>query len=719
MPSTLLLAALKVLILAGGGSAEDNHHSHKAHVDALLALLADRGVPAADVALFWADGADPAPDRAVLPDDPLTDLWRVEGTRLDSDLSPEPLLENTTFEAGRFADPVRPAKRASLQAWLTEVGPTLGPDDTLLVAVTDHGEPDPTGGNETSISLWGEQWTVSEMAADLAPVPQSARVVLWMSQCFSGGFADLHRTRPNLCGAFAAHPDRPAFGCYPELAARSDVGHFRRMVDALDRHGTLAAAHDEVLLTDDTPDTPHLTSDVMLFEALDGLAAARGAEVSRLLDARLPTAVDAGGWRLLARLSARYGLGAPRSYGDALALIDRLDRARYALGVWGEAWRAADLNARRRLAEPLLRVLRPARDRGERRKQQARAIAAMGELIAAEPEVQVRIARVRAPVDRAAALLTRIDVQEAAAIRAAYLFTRLVGPGPLSAGERERYADLRACESAPLWPPAAEPSPVLAPAQLPPASRIEGEVEALRPGWLGVTYRDAPRHRGAVVDRFEPGSPALASSLAVGDRILEVDGWTLRRPGGFREAALLAIPGARAALRVRRAKRRRKGTEEIPLTVAPMPLPPRPPVVGQPVPVMRLEPLDDGPLPAVGEGRPALLFFWEPACKPCAEALPALAVWSEAYDTPVVAITDAPAASVRRFVRRQGSRFGFPVALDPAGEAARLLAVERRPVFALVGPGGVLLDEGEGYVDRIPLREPAPAAPPPDGAPSD
>ncbi len=724
MPSTMLLAALKVLILAGGGAAEDNHHSHKVHVDALLDLLEQRGVPPDDVAVFWADGVDPAPDRAVLRDDPLAESWRIAGTRLESELSPAPTLENTVFEGGGFAGPVQPASRLALQGWLARQGPQLTADDTLLIAVTDHGEPDPTGGTNTSISLWGEHWTVGQMAADLAPVPQTTRVVLWMSQCFSGGFAELHHNRPNLCGAFSAHPDRPAYGCYPELAERTDVGHFQRMVAALERHGSLATAHDEVLLTDDTPDTPHLTSDVMLFEALDEQALARGRDVARALDGGLPRDAADPLWARLSRLAARYGLGAVRTYGGVLKLIDDLDRARYALGVWRGAWSEADGFARTRIAEPLLRVLRPARDGAERRRQQARAIAAMGELIAADSGLAERVRRLRSKVEQADALAARIDLQEAAAIRAAYLLVRLVGPGGLSAAQQARYAALQRCESTPLWPPAPTPSPVLAPAHLPPVSRVAGEVEALRPGWLGLTYRDAPRHRGVLVERFEPGSPALAGSLAAGDRIVAVNDAPIRRDGAFREAALLARPGERVALTVRRrGARGRKGTEEVPLVVAPMPLPVRPPGIGQPVPALGLTPLDA--LPGIGQGRRTLLFFWEPACKPCIEALPALAVWADAFDADVIAITDAPPATVRRFVRRRG--LAFPVAFDETGEARRLFAVERRPVFALIGPDGALLAEGEGYTDRIPLPEPAvealapPTAPPslPPHAPPD
>ncbi|MCA9542089.1 MAG: hypothetical protein KC620_24500, partial [Myxococcales bacterium] len=179
----LAYAVLKVLLLAGGSAPEENFDSHRVHVDALIEALAARGVPAEDVAIFWADGDDPKPDRAVVETTPPEEEWLIEGTRLDTDLALAPELRDTRFGERT----VRPATRAALTAWLAEVGPTLTPADTLLIAVTDHGEPDPKGGDDTRISLWGESWSVSDLVADLAPVPETTRVVLWMSQCHSGG----------------------------------------------------------------------------------------------------------------------------------------------------------------------------------------------------------------------------------------------------------------------------------------------------------------------------------------------------------------------------------------------------------------------------------------------------------------------------------------------------------------------------------------------------
>ena len=344
----LTLLALKVLILAGGIDAEQNHNSHKAHVDRMLALLDARGVPAADVAVFWGDGADPAPDRAV-GNGPWPDgWWLVAGTPIGDEIEPEDAALNTTFDR-----PVQPANRETLQAWLAQTGPTLTADDTLLIAVTDHGSPDPEGGTNTGINLWGEDtWTTQELLADLGPVPAQARVVLWMSQCYSGGFADLYRQRPNLCGSFSANPDRVAYGCYSDLARRDDIGHFHRLLTAFERTSDLASANDEIMLTDDTPDTPHLTSDALLFDALNAKAEQSGTPVDLIIDARIHDApADDPTRAMIAYISTLYGLGVLDGYGAAIARVDEMRAAQFHVDAWRDRWRRADKAHRARFAE--------------------------------------------------------------------------------------------------------------------------------------------------------------------------------------------------------------------------------------------------------------------------------------------------------------------------------------------------------------------------------
>ena len=76
----------------------------------------------------------------------------------------------------------------------------LGQDDTLLLYVTDHGTKAKDDGTNTAITLWGpdESLRVTELRELLALLPPHLRVVMLMSQCYSGGFAHLVSTA--TCG---------------------------------------------------------------------------------------------------------------------------------------------------------------------------------------------------------------------------------------------------------------------------------------------------------------------------------------------------------------------------------------------------------------------------------------------------------------------------------------------------------------------------------------
>ena len=693
----LSLFALKVLILAGGLDAEQNHHSHLVHVQALQALLAARGVPAADVAVFWADGAHPAPDRSVVrATAPEADGWLLDGLDLARDLEVPPELENTVLPGAR------PASRAALKAWLAEVGPGLGAEDTLLIAVTDHGSPDPAGGTLSHIELWGgETWNPKELLEDLAPVPEPARVVLWMSQCFSGGFADLFRQRPNLCGTFSASADRVAYGCYPDLAERSDVGHFQRLVRALERTGSLAAATDEIALTDDTPDVPHLTSDALLFAALTREAERGNSPIPTFIDTRLTAMPEVE--RLAARIALRYGLGHLRDYSALADVLDAIGAARYAADSWGEAWRRAYDNARAVLLEPALRAAGEPGSAAVQRKARARALVAARKLLSQAPaEQRETLLALRDKAGAADTLVARLDLQEAAALRIGWLLGRRAGGAVLESQERRQWAALQACETTPLF--AVDPPPDEVPTQvyesLPPAVAAGAEAERLRPGHLGLAFRDRPGYVGVEVERIQPGSVLLAVDLRAGDLLQAVNGRPILRRGGLREAVMLTEPG-----RPLRLTGRRGAADLIRALVAPpMPLPAPTPLIGEVVGDLRLKALD-GPLPALGEGHPVVLFFWATWCKPCKAALPLLKTWATTHNVPVLAITDEDPAVVQKFLSHFG-RFPFPIGLDVEDEARRLFGADAVPVFVLVDRERRLLQVSVGFEGQVPLEPP-------------
>ncbi len=698
----MLLAALHVVVLAGGGDAADNHHSHLVHVRGLAQVAAEVGVPQERVTVFWADGEDEGPDRAVVREPPVAGGWLLQSTPLDRLTRPGPELVDT-----RFPYPVQPASREALSGWLERTGPTLQAGDTLLLAVTDHGEPDPDGGTNTRVTLWGESWSVAQLQEDLAPVPESVRVVLWMSQCHSGGFARIAYARRNTCGAFSAEADRVAYGCFPDLAGRPDVGHFSHLLTGLARTGVLASAHDETLFADDTPDTPHLASDEVLLAALDAAAEKRGTSAERLVDNRLPTLPTDAPERLAgARIAARYGLGALPDYGSVLDVIAALDAARYALDWWGESRRRALDDLRDRLTKKHARKVGEPKTRKAKRRARERAVQAV-EKAARRSGYRKRLGRLQRADVRAGRLLARIELQEAAAIRVAWLYARLAGPAAIEdEAALRRYADLRACEEAPLWTPLPAPDPAdfvgppYVPAPMVPYTRLPAEVEALRPGYFGVAYKDPRKGRGAEITEILAGAPAAAAGLRPGDVVTAVDGWSLKRAKDLRVAAVLARPGQRARFSVKRKGRGK--ARDVTLVVAPMPLPSPPPRVGEAVPDLQLTAHGEAPLPAIGEGGRVMLFFWATTCEPCKRALPALQAYAQRTGTAVMAITDEDARTVASYLNK--ASLPFPVARDTGRVAWRLFDIKATPTFVLVDERGHLVDSGVGFEGALPVR---------------
>ncbi len=692
----LVAAALHVMVIAGGDQPKANHHSHLEHVRGLRSVALDRGVPAERVTVFWADGADPEPDRAILRFEPPEDEWLVRGTPLDRATEPGPELLDT-----RFPFEVLPAKREAIASWLEEHGSRLGGGDTLLVAVTDHGR-------EDHISLWGEEWSVEQVTADLGPVPAGVRVVLWMSQCHSGSFVPVARARANTCAVFSAEPALAAYGCVPELAARPDLGHFSQLLGALTVTGSVAAAHDETLLWDDTPDTQHLSSDALLFDALERQAQARGTTIERLVDNRLPAArPDAPERVLAARVAARFGLGAVPDYGTAERLLEELDAVAVHLRGWAEHRAGALAQTLDRFARPHVRGTGSPKSYKARLNARRRVVGKIRRAARKERATWQQLRRLHADDTRAVELQQQLEVQQAAAIRVQYLYRRLAGAGTLDGEDLRRYADLRSCEEAPLWKPAPLPEPPPAgppytPRPLPPVSELWAATEGLRPGFLGMSYRE---ERGtAVVTRLTPGGPALAAGLQVGDRVKAIDGRALKHTGDLARLGVLARPGATALLDVGR------GRESLvrPLVVAALPLPP--PVLrpadaateGDVVPALGLVP-HGAEIPPIGEGRPTVLFFWSTRCRPCRAAVEPLRSFAAAKHADVIAVTPEDRETVARSLAR--NPLPFPVAHDEDGFAHAVFAVQPPlPAFAVIDAGGRLLLVKAGFRDALPLQ---------------
>src|SRR4029434_10820264 len=122
----------------------------------------------------------------------------------------------------------------------------------------------------------GDSLTGAELRKLTKRLRPGVRVVMLMSQCFSGGFAHVPLgdgpPAGNACRYFSSTPDLMASGCYPENRGVDNVGHSFQFFETLATTPDLATAHRETLVNDATPDVPLRTSDVYFDQLLDRAA---------------------------------------------------------------------------------------------------------------------------------------------------------------------------------------------------------------------------------------------------------------------------------------------------------------------------------------------------------------------------------------------------------------------------------------------------------------
>ncbi len=738
---------LHALLLNGGGARRINYFSHLEHLRKLLGVLAGAGVAPARITVFSADGADPATDLATLDAPPDPSLW----------LLPRKLAERLRRPI-RYVDSaiegfaLRPATRPALRRWFEREGRRLEPGDTLLLYVTDHGTKNEDDLRDNRISLWGQSLAVGELRVLLARLDPGVRVVLWMSQCFSGSFAnamwpdaDPGGLPPgNVCGYFSVPPDRRATGCYPETFLAGGVGHSDRMLEALATAPRLPAAHRSVLVTDRSPDVPNTTSDFFLKERVERRADAEGRAASARIDELLEAALaDPRPWQdelaVLDRLGRSFGFASSRSIREQASEEIQLRRLARQLDTWAERWEAAleDLrraNLRRfaaahpiweeKIATRSVRELIPSLRALEREA----LLGALVPFTRASAETDARLEDLHRRAREAREAGYRAEVRLAALLRMRVLLTRIAGRHQLAhegtAAERDALARLEACEDL-AFGQAAEASPASGPEPPQPFPSLAEErpvLEGLVPAWLGIAYgpvEAARREReglppgAALVRGVTLGSPAEEAGLREADVVLGPPGADFQEPGSVREWTLRGEVGAPQPLRVRR------DGEELAVLVrlrAPSLKLPRlgeRPRLGDPAPPTALELVRGGP-PAPGS--PQLLFFWSAWCETCREALPALRALERERGVPVVAITEDGAETVERLLAGAVEPLPGRIALDPRRAAHRGFGVSGLPTFVWVDADGRVAGYQVGYEagSRLPgPGEPGPGEPRP------
>jgi thiol-disulfide isomerase/thioredoxin len=715
-------------MINGGGNPDINFQPHLLHLQALRDTLLASGIHPDNIAVFASDGDDPAPDLVSREPQPESDFWLLRDTKLEHPLeTPRHLVSSAIAGVQLHA-----ATKDGLKKWFDEEALVLKPGDTLLLYVTDHGNrsaPDPM---TNTIQLWGkDQISVVELRDLLHELTPGVHVVSLMSQCFSGAFAALSAPSPTVspvCGYFSSTPDRPAYGCFPENVGKERVGHSFHFIRALASSRHMIAAHEEVLLADDTPDVPLRSSDVFLSTLLGKIASERSVRVEAVADDLLGTSWrDVPEWQaertLVDRIATAFGLRAPTSMADLEAQFGELAALGRRLDGSSRGWKAALSDATGdnlqtfvaanpvwspRLSDAALQTLagNAARDL---------TAALLGELAPwTRKDKGDRLDTLEHRGNLASEASYRTEVRIAATLRMRVVLMDLAGRAYLdrfgTPALRADYAALRACEDVTLPGPAPAATPTsdasASFASLPSIADDEKLERDLHPAWIGIGFgviRDEVRkERGlpdgaSMVTGVVPASPAKDAGLQPGDVILGPPGKPFTSRNQVRAWTMLSPPDQPEALQVSR------GSKHLDLTIVPRLYPEQPPApapngpdMGTAAPALSLRTYR-GANVKLGDGTPRLLLFWATWCKPCKASLPEALAYERAHHTPIVAITDEPKATLDAFFKTWKQPFPKTVAIDDMRAAFIAYGVAGTPGFVLVDGKGIVRTRATGY----------------------
>ena len=713
------------LLVNGGDQPDTNYRTHLQHLREVHRQLVDRGIDPENITVFSADGESAEPDMAIRLPPPDPRAWLLEGTEAAA-LSPRELLVDSQWPGVRL----QPATNAELQKWFLDASTRLLPGDQLLIYVTDHGKKGEKGIEDTTIAMWREPMTVPEFRELLQALHPEVQVVVTMSQCFSGGFAQaLYPTNgavpaTNRCGWFASPPDRASYGCYAE-SKDQPLGHGFRWSEAIGRNQSLSEAHAEVVLMDRTPDVPLASSDVHIRRMLRKEARRRAMLPSALVDELLREARQNPSQDTLVQLATVHalsdtlGAGTPLSMYEAATLQAPLPGLYESLLRTSRMWAGLLHSVRNRNLEEFLEAhprwqRRLARaSRGQADDRAALYTALLSDLDAwTPPERWERIQYLIGRYDEAREGAWRTAVREAVVLRMATVLRRIAAGHLLSdavpehlLADQKALAALHTCEEIvpgslsfePLiqdvvgerWPALHDDLVLLTAVSAPWFGARDGEVSN------SLTERlDLPPGARALQVVFE-GSPADQAGLMPGDVLVGAADAPFDEESDLAEWLLTAPRDEPLPLRFWRGYRQFDTT----ITLVDWISQPTPELFqpGDVIPPNLMVFDESGERVSLDRDSPYLLFFWATWCQPCKLAAPEVARWSEETGVPVVAVTDQEPFALAAFRRRYRGEFPGLVVMDPDREVNEALGVTSLPTFIHVSADGEVLARQEGY----------------------
>lgn len=700
-------------LIAGGRDPESNDQSHQEHLINILALLDQRRVPQENITIFWADGVSSAADRR-LPDPQIERYaWVVDKTPWQGWLENAPLLAHTEWDGVKTYS----AHRAQLQGWMRQLKAKLQPNDSVAFIVTDHGAPDPKGGWRTRIELWGEQLSVDALYQDLQALPTDVHIQMWMSQCYSGGFARLAAMDTRVCGAFSATERRAAYGCFSKPIKDKLTGHFALFTQGLKQSGRLDQASRWTTERDETPDTPHLSSDAFVSRIAHERSEALGIPSGHIIDGALPDPQKLDEEqretaRSITQISLKFNLGLVRSYTHAQQLLREVDELIYTLETWHAQWESLTIAARKRLlARAPVDGFNPKLGKRRQRRKKSQLKRWIKRSLRRGLEGRRGLLRdLYQRQQRAERALDQLKSLEAGLLRISTLYTRIAAESLLTSHDLKLWRGMKSCEARPLFSTPSSTQRVKGRADntthispfLSTLSELRTEVDALRPGHLAFHYRERSRARVIEVKEAGYGSPLWSVDLQPKDQIDQIEGDRLSYSGQVRELVALHPVGELLKLRRRRAGK----TRTIHTPVVGMPVPPHPPRRGDPVPPLVLDPIEQGERfdYLMTGGRPTLLYFWATWCLECIRVAPQVKRWAQRHDLQVLAITAEDPYLVQAV--SSDAPLPFPLLHDRGKEVERLFRVNlqntRAPVFIYIDVDRRFIERGVGLGERGP-----------------